>query len=74
MTTFSYITVSISLKPDVAALVSPLSNLNVDENKQQIKKIAIYMNNEIEIKERVKSRINYHQSPLNKSTFYHLAI
>lgn len=43
--TFSYITIYISLKPDVAVLISPVPNLNVDENKEQIKKIVTYMNN-----------------------------
>lgn len=72
--TFSYITISISLKPDVTVLISPVPNLNVDENKEQIKKIVIYMNNEVQIKERDNCRINYQQSPLNKATFYHLEI
>lgn len=72
--TFSYITISISLKPDVAALISPVCSLNVDENKKQIKKVVIYMSNEVEIKERGNSRINYHQFPLNKSIFRHLDI
>lgn len=57
--TFGYITISISLKPDVAALISPVSNLNVDETKERCKKIEIYLRNEIEIKERSNSRISY---------------
>lgn len=36
----------------LTALISPVSTLNVDENKEQIKKVVIYMNNEVEIKER----------------------
>lgn len=72
--TFSYVTISISWKPDVAALISPVSTLNVDENKEQIKKVVIYVNNEVEIKERGNSRIKYHQFSLNKLIFYHLEI
>lgn len=72
--TVSYITISISLKPDVAALMSPVPTLNVDESKVQIKKVVIYINNEVEIKERGNSRINCHQFLLNKSIFYHLEI
>lgn len=49
--TFDYITISISLKPDVATLNSSVSNLNVDENKEQINKIVICGNDEVEIKE-----------------------
>ena len=30
----NYITISISLKPDVAVLISPVSNVNVGENKE----------------------------------------
>ena len=30
----SYITISTSLKTDVAVLISPVSNVNVDENKE----------------------------------------
>lgn len=49
--TFDYITISISLKPDVTTLNSSVSNLNVDENKEQINKIVICGNDEVEIKE-----------------------
>lgn len=60
--TFDYITISVSLKPDVTTLRSSVFNLNVDENKEQINKIVIYGNDEVEIQERCNNKINYHQS------------
>lgn len=68
--TYSYITISISLKPDVTALIFPVSTLNVDQNKQQIKKVIIYMNNEVEIKERGIAELTLTNSLWINSPFF----
>lgn len=40
--TFGYISISVTLKPDVTILNSPASHVNIDENKKQIKKIILH--------------------------------
>ena len=50
-TTFGYVTIYV-IEARCCPLISPVPNVNIDENKKQFKKVEIYMSNEVEIKEK----------------------